>query len=192
MTAKILVFSGSARSGSHNKQLASSAAQALQSAGASVTLIDLADFAMPIYNGDLEDKEGVPASARELKALFMAHNALLISSPENNASVTALLKNTLDWISRPDADHDGRVPYRNKVAALVAASPGALGGLRGLVHLRAILQTLGVLVLPEQFALSRAHEAFAKDGSLLDAKHQATLDGIAGRLVEVSLRLAVG
>jgi NAD(P)H-dependent FMN reductase len=192
MTAKILVFSGSARTGSHNKQLASAAAQALRAAGASVTLIDLADFAMPIYNGDLEDKEGVPASARELKALFMAHNALLISSPENNASVTALLKNTLDWVSRPDAAHDGRLPYRNKVAALVAASPGALGGLRGLVHLRAILQTLGVLVLPEQFALSRAHEAFAKDGSLLDAKHQATLDGIAGRLVEVSLRLAVG
>jgi len=192
MTAKILVFSGSARMGSHNKQLASAAAQALQSAGASVTLIDLADFPMPIYNADLEDKEGVPASARELKVLFMAHDALLISSPENNASVTSLLKNTLDWVSRPDAEHDGRLPYRNKVAALVAASPGALGGLRGLVHLRAILQTLGVLVLPEQFALSRAHEAFAKDGTLLDAKHQATLDGIARRLVDVSSRLAVG
>ncbi len=192
MTAKILAFSGSTRTGSHNRKLASSAAHALQSAGASVTLIDLADFPMPIYNGDLEDKEGVPASARELKALFMAHDALLISSPENNASVTSLLKNTLDWVSRPDAEHDGRLPYRNKVAALVAASPGALGGLRGLVHLRAILQTLGVLVLSEQFALSRAHEAFAKDGALLDAKHQATLDGIAKRLVEVSTRLAVG
>ncbi len=192
MTAKILVFSGSARTGSHNKQLASAAAHALQSAGASATLIDLADFSMPIYNGDLEDKEGVPASARELKVLFMAHDALLISSPENNASVTSLLKNTLDWVSRPDAEHDGRLPYRNKVAALVAASPGALGGLRGLVHLRAILQTLGVLVLPEQFALSRAHEAFAADGALLDAKHQATLDGIARRLAEVSARLAAG
>ena len=192
MTAKILVFSGSARMGSHNKQLASAAAQALQSAGASATLIDLADFPMPIYNGDLEDKEGVPAGARELKALFMAHDALLISSPENNASVTSLLKNTLYWVSRPDAEHDGRLPYRNKVAALVAASPGALGGLRGLVHLRAILQTLGVLVLSEQFALSRAHEAFAADGKLMDAKHQATLDGIARRLVDVSSHLAVG
>lgn len=191
MTTKILVFSGSARSGSHNKQLASAAAQALQRSGAEVTLIDLADFPMPIYNADLEAKEGVPASAKELKVLFMAHNALLISSPENNASVTSLLKNTLDWVSRPDETHDGRLPYRNKVAALVSASPGMLGGLRGLVHLRAILQTLGVLVLPEQFALSRAHEAFAKDGSLLDAKHQATLDGIARGLFDVSSRLSV-
>ena len=189
MTAKILVFSGSTRTGSHNKQLASAAAQALQSAGASATLIDLADFAMPIYNGDLEDKEGVPASARELKALFMAHDALLISSPENNASVTSLLKNTLDWVSRPDAEHDGHLPYRNKVAALVAAS---LGGLRGLVHLRAILQTLGVLVLSERFAPSRAHEAFAADGKLMDAKHQAKLGGIARRLVDVSSHLAAG
>ena len=192
MTTRILVFSGSARSGSHNKQLASAAAQALQTAGADATLIDLADFPMPIYNADLEAKEGVPASARELKALFVAHNALLISSPENNASVTALLKNTLDWVSRPDVVHDGRIPYRNKVAALVAASPGAIGGLRGLVHLRAILQTLGVLVLSEQFALSRAHEAFAADGKLIDAKHQVTLDGMAKRLVYVSSHLAVG
>jgi len=191
MTTKILAFSGSARSGSYNKQLASAAAHALQTAGAEVTLIDLADYPMPIYNGDLEVKEGIPASARELKALFMAHNALLISSPENNASVTSLLKNTLDWVSRPHAGQDGTLPYRNKVAALVAASPGALGGLRGLVHLRAILRTLGVLVLSEQFALSRAHEAFAADGRLIDAKHQASLDGIAKRLVEVSSQLSL-
>jgi chromate reductase, NAD(P)H dehydrogenase (quinone) len=190
MTAKILVFSGSARKGSHNKRLASASASALQGAGAEVTLIDLADFPMPVYNADLEAKDGVPASARELKALFMAHSALLISSPENNASVTALLKNTLDWVSRPDVVHDGRIPYRNKVAALVAASPGVLGGLRGLVHLRAILQTLGVLVISEQFALSRAHEAFAEDGRLIDAKHQASLDVVAQRLVEVSSKLS--
>jgi chromate reductase, NAD(P)H dehydrogenase (quinone) len=191
MTAKVLVFSGSARTDSHNKQLALAAAHALQTAGAGVTLIDLADFPMPIYNADLEAKDGVPETARELKALFVGHNALLICSPENNASVTALLKNTLDWVSRPDAEHDGRLPYRNKVAALVAASPGALGGLRGLVHLRAILQTLGVLVLSEQFALSRAHEAFAADGRLIDAKHQASLDAVAQRLVEVCSRLSL-
>jgi NAD(P)H-dependent FMN reductase len=191
MTTKILVFSGSARSGSYNKLLASASTRALQSAGAEVTLIDLADFPMPVYNADLEAKEGLPASAIELKGLFMAHNALLISSPENNASVTGLLKNTLDWVSRPDSGHDGRMPYRDKVAALVAASPGALGGLRGLVHLRAILQTLGVLVLSEQFALSRANEAFARNGTLLDVKHQVTLDGIARRLVDVSSRLVV-
>jgi NAD(P)H-dependent FMN reductase len=192
MTTKILVFSGSARRGSHNKELAGAAARSLQAAGAIVTFIDLVDFPMPIYNADLEANEGVPESVRELKALFMAHNALLISSPENNASVTALLKNTLDWVSRPDAEHDGRLPYRNKVAALVAASPGVLGGLRGLVHLRAILQTLGVLVLSDQFALSRAHEAFAEDGRLIDAKHQASLDAVANRLVEVSSQLSPG
>ena len=190
MTVKVLVFSGSARSGSLNKKLASAAAAALRAAGAEATLIDLADFAMPLYDGDLEAKEGVPANARKLKALFASHNGLLIASPESNASVSSLLKNTLDWVSRPDAGQNGLVPYQNKVAALVAASPGGLGGLRGLVHLRAILQTLNVLVLSEQFALSRAHEAFGADGKLTDAKQQAILDGIAQRLAGVCARLS--
>ena len=190
MAAKIIVFSGSTRVASLNKKFAAAAAAALRAARAEVTLIDLADYPMPLYDGDLEVKEGVPGNARKLKALFSSHNGLLIASPENNASVSSLLKNTLDWLSRPDAGQNGLVPYQNKVAALVSASPGALGGLRGLVHLRAILQALGVLVLSEQFALNRAHEAFGDDGGLTDAKQQAILEGIAQRLVAVSSRLS--
>jgi chromate reductase len=190
MSARILVFAGSARSGSLNKKLAGVAAAAVRAAGAEATLIDLADYPMPLYDGDLEAREGVPAGARKLKDLFIAHQGLLIASPENNASVSALLKNTLDWISRQDGSESGLIPYRGKVAALAGASPGALGGLRGLTHLRAILQTLNVLVLSEQVALGRAHEAFDEDGSLKDAKQQAALAALAKKLTDVCARLA--
>ena len=190
MTARILVFAGSARAGSLNKKLARAAAAAVRVTGAEATLIDLADYPMPLYDGDLEAREGVPASARSLKDLFIAHQGLLIVSPENNASVSALLKNTLDWISRQDGSESGLVPYQGKVAALAGASPGALGGLRGLTHLRAILQTLNVLVLSEQVALARAHEAFNEDGSLKDAKQQAALAALATKLTDVCARLA--
>ncbi len=190
MAAKLLAFSGSARSGSLNKILANAATEAARAAGAKVTLIDLRDFAMPVYDGDLEAKEGIPSKARELKALFMAHNGLLIASPENNASISSMLKNTLDWVSRPDSGQNGLVPYQNKVAGLLSASPGALGGLRGLVHLRAILQTLNVQVISEQFALGRAHEAFDESGKLKDARQQAMLSGTLQRLVDVTARLS--
>jgi NAD(P)H-dependent FMN reductase len=187
---KILAFAGSARSGSLNKQLARVAATAAGDAGGLVTLIDLDEYPMAVYHGDLEAREGIPENARKLRALLLAHQALLIVSPENNASVPALLKNTLDWASRPDGGQNGLVPYQGKVAAILSASPGALGGLRGLAHLRAILQTLGVLVLSEQFALPRAHEAFAEDGTLKDPRHQASVAGLTRRLVEVTQRLA--
>ena len=190
MAVKILVFAGSARAGSLNKKLARVAAAAVRAAGAEATFVDLADYPMPLYDGDLEAREGLPAGARKLKDLFIAHQGLMIVSPENNASVSALLKNVLDWISRQDGSESGLVPYRGKVAALAGASPGALGGLRGLTHLRAILQTLNVLVLSEQFALARAHEAFNEDGSLKDAKQQLALAALAKRLAEVCARLA--
>jgi chromate reductase len=186
---KILAFSGSARAGSLNKRLVRVAAAAAGEAGGEVTLIDLDDYPMPVYHGDLEAREGVPPNARRMRELFMAHQALLIASPENNASVSSLLKNTLDWLSRPDGGRSGLVPFAGKVAALLAASPGALGGLRGLVHLRQILMTLNVLVLSEQFALPRAHEAFDADGELQDPRHRASVGGVARRLVEVTSRL---
>lgn len=189
MTAKVLVFAGSARAGSLNKKLARIAAPAVVSGGGQATFIDLDDYPMPLYHGDLEAKEGIPENARKLKALFLAHPALLIVSPENNASVPAMLKNTLDWVSRDDGGQAGSVPYANKTALLMSASPGALGGLRGLVHLRAILNALGVLVLPGQFALSRAHEAFDDQGSLKDAKQQRTVEGLCRKLVETVAKL---
>ena len=186
MQPRILVFAGSARRDSLNKRLARVAARTATEAGGSVTLIDLDDTPLPLYHGDLEDREGLPQNARNLKALFIEHQGLLIVSPENNASVTALLKNTLDWISRADGAQSGLVPYQGKGAALMAASPGGFGGMRGLVALRAILQTLGVLVLAEQFLLPHADAAFAADGALKDAKQQAAVAAIARRLVEVT------
>jgi NAD(P)H-dependent FMN reductase len=190
MPSKILVFAGSARRDSLNKKLARLAAQSVTSAGGDAVLIDLDDYPLPVYHGDLEAREGIPDNARRLKTLFKARQGLLIVSPENNASIPALLKNTLDWISRDDGSESGLAPYRSKIAALMSASPGALGGLRGLVHLRQVLQTLGVLTLAEQFALSRAHEAFAPDGSLIEAKHRESVARICARLVEVTGRLA--
>jgi NAD(P)H-dependent FMN reductase len=190
ISPRIVAFAGSARRDSLNKRLIRVAAQAATDAGATVTLIDLDDYPMPVYHGDLETREGIPANARALKSLLIGHHGLLVASPENNASVSSLVKNTLDWVSRPDGGEDGLAPYRGKVAALLAASPGGYGGLRGLVHLRAILQALDVLVVSEQFALARAHEAFAPDGSLRDPRAVALVTGVVRRLIEVTARLA--
>jgi NAD(P)H-dependent FMN reductase len=164
---KILAFSGSIRRDSWNRKLIQAAVDATRAAGGDVTLIDLADYPLPIYNGDLEDKEGLPDNALRLKALFKEHDALLISSPEYNSSIPPLLKNTIDWVTREWQGESGLVPYQNKVAAIMSASPGSLGGMRMLPHLRQILNTLGVLVLPGQFALAHADTAFdAENGAL--------------------------
>lgn len=179
MTVRILVFAGSARRESLNKRLARAGAAALQAAGAEVSLIDLADFEMPLYHGDLEAGQGAPEAALRLSALLARQDGLLLASPENNASVSALMKNTLDWLSRIE----GGKAFAGKVAALSAASPGALGGLRGLNHLRDILHTLGVMTLPQSLALGSAHTAFGDDGQLLDARQQSRLDSLAANLV---------
>lgn len=187
---RILAFAGSARSDSYNKKLAACGADAARAAGALVTLIDLRDFDLPIFDEDLEARAGLPAAARRLKDLLIDHQGLLISSPEYNSSITALLKNAIDWASRPVAGQPPLEAFTGKVAALLAASPGQLGGLRGLVHLRAILGNIGVIVLPEQLAVPRAHEAFAADGALKDARQAETMARIAARLVETVRRLA--
>jgi NAD(P)H-dependent FMN reductase len=177
----VLVFAGSARRDSLNKKLARLAAEAIGTAGGSASFIDLDDFVMPLYHGDLEAREGVPARTRELAELIRVHDALLIASPENNASVSSLLKNTLDWLSRIK-EFD---PLAGKTAALMAASPGAFGGVRGLYHLRAILNTLGVEVLAQQFLLPRAHQAFDTQGKLADAKQAEQLAALAQRLLQL-------
>jgi NAD(P)H-dependent FMN reductase len=185
---KILAFAGSLRTDSLNKKLIRAASEAAQSAGGEVTLIDLRDYPMPIFDGDDEVAHGLPHNARKLKELFLAHQGLLIASPEYNSSVTAVLKNAIDWVSRPLPGEVYLAPFLDKVAALLSASPGALGGLRGLVHLRAILGNIGVLVLPDQLAIPLAHEAFDANGKLKDAKKQAELERIARRLVQVTAR----
>lgn len=165
---KLLMFAGSARKASTNKQLTSLAARTAKDAGVEVTLIDLADFDMPIYNGDIEADTGLPENAKRLKQLFVAHDGFFIASPEYNSSISALLKNALDWISRPHTENEpGLWAFNGKVAAIGSVAPGALGGLRGLVTLRMILGNIGVTVVPAQVAVSDGFNAFDGDGALV-------------------------
>jgi len=165
------------------------AAAGATAVGAAVTLIDLRDYPLPLYDGDLETKEGLPANARKLKDLFLANEGLLISAPEYNSSITAVLKNTIDWVSRPVPGEASLNCFDGKVAALMSASPGGLGGLRGLVHVRAILQNIRVLTIPEQVAVPNAGEAFAPDGSLKDAKQRAAVEALGAKVAGIVLRL---
>lgn len=183
---KILAFAGSTRVDSFNKKLVKLALTGAQAAGAEVTFLDLRDLPMPLYDGDLEVKEGIPANAQKFKALLLAHQGLLISAAEYNSSITGVLKNAIDWASRANPGEAPLACFTGKTAALMSASPGALGGLRGLVHVRAILGNIGVLVLPEQVALPRAHEAFNPDGTLKDSKQQASIEKL-GRDLAVML-----
>ena len=185
---RILAFAGSTRQDSYNKTMVRIAAKAAEQAGAEVNVIDLRDYPLPIFDEDLE-KSGTPENARKLKELFVQHQGLLIASPEYNSSITAVLKNTIDWVSRPASGEPPLVAYRDKVASLMSASPGALGGLRGLVHLRSILGNIGVVVLPDQIAVPKAHEAFDSDGRLKDGKQQAGVERLGVGLVEVVRKL---
>lgn len=184
---KILAFSGSIRRDSWNRKLIRIAVDATRAAGGDVTLIDLADYPLPLYNGDFEDHDGLPDNAQRLKALFKEHDALLIASPEYNSSIPPLLKNTLDWISREWQGESGFVPYQNKAAAILAATPGPFGGMRMLPHLRQILNTLGVLVLPGQFSLARADTAFDPENGAL--KSPAQLHTLVVELVKTTAAL---
>ena len=186
MPIKVVAFAGSLRKDSYNKKLARVAAGVARDAGAEVTTLDLADWSLPIYDGDLEDREGVPAQVMTLKSMFRAHDAFLIASPEYNSSVSAALKNLIDWLSRPVKDEPSLACFRGKTVALFSASPGALGGLRGLVHLRAILGNIGVLLVADQLAIGKADEAFAEDGSLKNPKQGALLAEIVRDLVRVA------
>ena len=186
---KILAFSGSARKDSFNQRLVENAARAAEDAGAEVRTINLGDFPMPIMNQDLEREQGQPENGTRLKELFVEHDGFLLASPEHNSSIPSLLKNAIDWVSRKVGDEPPLVAYKGKTAAILSASPGRLGGLRGLVHVRSILGNLGVLVLPEQHAVSSAASAFDDDGKLKDDGDIERVKNIAARLVDVLTRL---
>lgn len=190
MTTKprILAFSGSMREGSFNQQVVNIAAEGARKAGAEVTVIHLRDLPLPVYDADLEAAEGLPANARKLKTLMKEHQGFLIASPENNSSVTAALKNAIDWASRREGDEKPRACFTGKTAVIMAASPGALGGLRGLYHLRWILTNLGVLVLPEQKTIPSADKGLA-DGALRDPDQHAAIEKLGARLAEVLEKL---
>jgi len=169
---KILAFAGSTREASYNKLLVKVAAAGARAAAAEVTYVDLRDLPLPLFDEDLEAKEGMPENARKLKELMVAHHGFLIASPEYNSSITPVLKNAIDW-----------------VAVIMSASPGGIGGLRGLVHLRSILGNINVLVLPDQKAIPQAFEAFNADGTMKDPKQQNSVENLGAKLSNVLSKL---
>lgn len=188
-TVKILGFAGSARLDSFNKKLVQIALRGAESSGASCTFLDLREYPLPIYDGDVEASGGLPENAVRLREIFGSHEGLLISTPEYNGSIAPLLKNTLDWVSRsPNAQPD-LSPYRGKVAVIMAASPGPLGGLRGLGVVRTLLNNLGVTVLPTQITLRGAHEQFSSSGDLVQEDQRARVAGLGAELAETVVKL---
>jgi len=171
---RLLCFAGSTREGSYNKKLALLAQHIAEANGIEAVFVDLRDYPMPIYNGDLEAAEGPPERARAFKALLSEYQGVFIASPEYNSSVTPLLKNTLDWVTRVRAKGEsGLEVFRTRVFAIGGASPGNYGGMRSLLQLRQILGVgMGALVIPQQLAVPRAGTAFEEDGSLKDETQQ--------------------
>ena len=190
MSVRILAFSGSLRAASLNHRLATAAASAARDAGAEVTVVRLRDFEIPLYDGDAEDSGGMPAGARRFKQLLIDSDGFLIASPEYNGGYSGALKNAIDWASRTEtADEPPLLAFRGKSAGLLAASPGRLGGVRGLAQINTILSGIGVLVLPEKHAVAGAHEAFAEDGSLARDFDRVAVASQARRLVETCTAL---
>ena len=187
---KILAFAGSSRQNSINQKLVHLAALGAEKEGAHVTIINLADYPMPLFNHDLEAEQGMPAKAHEFKKLLIAHDGFLIASPEYNSAFSPLLKNVIDWASRAEAkDEPPLSAYKGKAAAIMSASPGGNGGLRGLVFLRMLLSNIGVLVLPEQLAVAHAFKAFSKDGSLTDDKQHQAIENIGAKLTQFTKKM---
>ena len=182
---RILAFSGSLRAASYNQKLATLAAAAAREAGADVTLISLRDFRMPLFDEDLETAEGMPEAAQKLKALFAEHDGLIIASPEYNSTITAALKNAIDWVSRATSEDEPPLSVlKGKTAAILAASPGGYGGSRGLVQLRPFLENIGITVLPDQITIAKAYEAFDENDGLVDPEKSAAVKALAEKLVE--------
>jgi chromate reductase, NAD(P)H dehydrogenase (quinone) len=186
---RILVLAGSTRTGSLNKKVARIAARFAKEAGAEVTLVDLRELPLPLYDGDLEAAEGIPANAMQLRRLMMAHDAFLLSCPEYNSSITSVLKNAIDWVSRPVPGEPPLVAFKGKVVGLMSASPGALGGLRGLVTVRSILGNIGCIVLPDQVAVSKANEAFDDEGNFIDAGQAERVRGVVRSVAEIAAKV---
>jgi chromate reductase, NAD(P)H dehydrogenase (quinone) len=187
---KILVIPGSLRSGSLNARLAAAAAHEFALAGAEVTRISLADFPLPIYDGDLQTKSGVPKNAVNLKRMMSAHHGVLIVTPEYNSSVPALVKNTIDWVTRVQDAHETRGQvFRERAFAIAAASENRLGGTRSLAALRLILSACHAVVIPNQLALSFASEAYDDMDRLKHPADIEALKALVRQLIELSQRM---
>lgn len=187
---KILAFSGSLRTGSFNKKILEMAIKGAIEAQAIVTLLDLRDYPLPIYDQDLEDSEGLPENAKKLKSLMRAHDAFLIASPEYNSGYSGALKNMIDWISRQETPEEQMFDcFTGKVAAIMSASPSDLGGLRGLAQLRALLENIYVTVIPQQRTLPQSYTAFDEEGNFKDKATGEGFKGLGSRLVDVARKL---
>ncbi|WP_394754806.1 NADPH-dependent FMN reductase [Crenothrix sp.] len=190
--SKILAFAGSTRKDSFNKKLVKIAAIGAETVGAEVNFIDLADFPMPLFDQDLEQKDGMPSHAKRFKNLLIAHDGFLIASPEYNSAFSAVLKNTIDWASRSEpTDETSLIAFQGKMAGIMATSPSALGGMRGLVHLRLLLSNIGVTVLPQQQTIPFALKAFDDKDALIDTtQHQAVMN-LGIKLAQTLKKLSV-
>lgn len=183
MNPKILVFAGSNRNGSFNVALAHAANGTLAEMGAETTLIALEDYPLPIVDEDLKAEKGMPDNAIKLARQFAAHDGAFIASPEYNSSIPPLLKNTIDWVSLAPKDIGA---FKGLTVALGAASNGALGGIRGLYHLRSVMMNVGALVISEQASISRAASAFGEDGMPTDERQKSMLQRACRSLMEIS------
>ncbi len=187
---KILVIPGSLRTGSRNARLAAQAAYEIAQAGVDVTRLSLADFPLPIYDGDLQVKSGVPKNAVNLKRMMAAHHGILLVTPEYNSSVPPLVKNTIDWISRVQDPNEARGQvFRERPFAIAAASESRLGGTRALAALRLILSALQATVIPSQLALSFADQAYDDMDRLKNPSDIDALKALVRQLIDVSQRM---
>ena len=187
-TANILAFAGSARRDSWNRKVLEVAVAGARDAGAKVTVVNLGDYPMPIYNADWHEEHGVPDAMLELRKLMMAANGLLIASPEYNASLTPLLKNTIDWLSQEANGESGRAPFEGRVGGLMGASNGAFGTIRALPHVSAILSNLGVLMLPI-VAVPGVAKAFDEHGAMTNERTKKSLSALGARLANTIVKL---
>ena len=185
---KIIALAGSLRANSFNKQLVKIAAEGAKETGVEVQVIDLADFPIPLYSEDLE-AEGTPAAVNDLKHLFAESQGILLASPEYNGSIPGVLKNVLDWLSRPSKDANIGSAFQNKVAGIMSTSPGGLGGIRGLSHVRDILFNLGVTVLPGQVAVGSAYQVFDEMGDLTDEDLKSRVKGLGAKVSQTATLL---
>jgi NAD(P)H-dependent FMN reductase len=181
---RILAFSGSARRESLNKKLLAAVVDATRLAGGEVTVVDFNELVLPLYHGDLEDAEGLPANAQKLVDLIVRHQGLLIASPEYNSQMTPLLKNAIDWCTRADEN-----PFKGKVAAVVSASPGILGGIRSMTLVRQLLVHIGCHVVPTQCILPQADKAFDEHGALKEERVRKNVNAVAADLVRLVIQL---
>lgn len=187
---KILAFAGSLREHSLNRRVLKTAIKGAEKAGAEVTSIDLRDYPMPFYNSDDHERGGFDENALRLQSLLVEHEGLLIASPEYNGSLPAALKNAIDWASRQSDRYERSRIFRGKVAAMISASPGSLGGVRSLSHLRGVLTSVGVVVLPQEVAVTFAEDKFAGGGDeMTDERTRRNLEALGAALVEMLRRM---